>query len=499
MSIDPNGHLKVAIPYDAEGFNEVWRNYTGAGGYFAANNIYSRLVVLDVFETGEIAPDLAETWDILDNGGRYVFHLNPRATWHDGTPVTAHDVVYTYREVIKHRYHGFSWIGDIETISATDDHTVDCVLQAPNAAFLAQLGSFVFSHIIAKHLYEGTDWAVNPHNFNPIGSGPFKFVEWVPGERIELVANHDYWNEGPYVERLTYYVMPDDADALAALERGDVHFAVKGIMCSDYDEWKQKPGCDVLYESGNSIAFLSPNWQQERFQDRRVREAIARLLDRKPIGDAICRFAGTPRHFYLEKVSWAFNPDATAPDYDPARAVVLLDEAGFTPDDHGVRLRARLFSRSLYAHYGIAAELMKAQFAEAGVELTTSSLNPVDWKNMVQDAGDFDLILDSGDIGPDPQLMWSFLVSGAPRNSMRYSNPVVDECFEKGRGAVDRAERGRYYKQLQQALADDVARVPFMQYGEFLPYRTEYIGWSWSDGVRGSVPFWYHGKVRKVS
>src|SRR5690606_2710672 len=140
--------------FDAESFNEVWRNFTGAGGYFAANNIYSRLVVLDVFDTGEIHPDLAQSWDILEDGGRYVFHLNPAARWHDGVPVTAHDVVYTYSEVLKHGYHGLSWLQDIDTITAIGDHTVDCRLKSPNAAFLAQLGSFVFTHIIAKHLYE---------------------------------------------------------------------------------------------------------------------------------------------------------------------------------------------------------------------------------------------------------------------------------------------------------------------------------------------------------
>lgn len=106
MTQKPEGHLKVAIPFDTESFNEVHRNYTGVGGYYAANNIYSRLVVLDVFESGEISPDLAERWDTHDNGGRYVFHLNRAAAWHDGAPVTAEDVVYTYTEVLKHATTG---------------------------------------------------------------------------------------------------------------------------------------------------------------------------------------------------------------------------------------------------------------------------------------------------------------------------------------------------------------------------------------------------------
>jgi peptide/nickel transport system substrate-binding protein len=144
----PQGRLVVAIPYDAESFNEVWRNYTGAGGYFAANNIYSRLVVLDVFESGEISPDLADSWDILDNGQTYVFHLNRDARWHDGVPVTADDVAYTYSEVLAHGYHGLSWLQDIAQVRVLDEHTVECRLKSPNAAFLAQLGAFVFTHIL---------------------------------------------------------------------------------------------------------------------------------------------------------------------------------------------------------------------------------------------------------------------------------------------------------------------------------------------------------------
>jgi peptide/nickel transport system substrate-binding protein len=455
----PEGHIVVAIPYDAESFNEVWRNYTGAGGYFAANNIYSRLVVLDVFERGDIHPDLADRWETPDNGGTWIFHLNRDARWHDGVPVTAHDVVYTYSEVLKHGYHGLSWLQDIDQATALDDHTVECRLKSPNAAFLAQLGAFVFSHILPKHLYEGTDWATNPYNLNPVGSGPFRFGEWVKGERIELVANKEYWREGPYVERITYRIMPDTQEAFAAMERGEVHFCVQDVPCQRVEEFKQKPGIDVMFHPGNSIAFVAFNWQKPEFQDHRVREAIARAIDRGPIAAGVCPLATTPEHYYLPRVDWAFNPDAKAPDFDPARAEQLLDEAGYTKDADGVRMRVNLAYRSLYSHYGVAGRIIAEQLGRVGIQANVESVDPVGWKERFQEQGDFDLLLDSGDIGPDPQLMSSFLASDGPRNTMRYRNEVVDRAFREGRATVDRAERGRHYRELQAALAEDIARV----------------------------------------
>ncbi len=493
-----DGHLVVAVPYDAESFNEVYRNYTGAGGYFAANNIYSRLVVLDVFDRGDIHPDLAERWDVLDGGGRYIFHLNRAARWHDGQPVTAHDVAYTYTEVLRHRYHGLSWLQDIAEARALDDHTVECRLVAPNAAFLAQLGAFVFSHILPKHLYDGTDWATNPHNLNPVGSGPFRFERWVKGERIELVANPDYFGEGPYVERITYRIMPDNDEAFRALTAGDVHFCVQDVPCEQVEEFRSRPGVGVMFHPGNSIAFVAFNWQRPVWQDHRVREAVARAIDRGPIAAGVCSLATAPSHYYLERVDWAFNPDARAPEYDPAAAEQLLDDAGLRRGSDGARLHVGLAYRAIYPHYGVAARIMAKQLAQVGIVAEVEAVDPVAWKARFQDAGEFDLLLDSGDIGPDPQLMASFLASDGPRNTMRYHNDTVDRAFREGRGTVDRAARGAAYRELQSALAADIARVPFLQHGEHLPYRTEFTGWSWSDGVRGTVPFWYHGKVRKA-
>ena len=496
MSDRSRGHLVVALPFDAVEFNEVYRNYTGAGGYFAANNIFSRLVVLDVFDTGEIHPDLARRWDILDDGARYVFHLNQDARWHDGAPVTAHDVVYTYQQVLEHGYHGLSWLQDIREISAIDDHTVDCRLQSPNAAFLAQLGAFVFSHILPRHLYDGTNWEDNPHNLHPVGSGPFRFEQWIPGDRIELVANDGYFGAGPYLDRITYRIMPDRDETFAALESGAVHFAVRDVPCQRIDEWKAKPGVDMMFHPGNAIAFLSFNHRKAPWNDRRVREAIGRLIDRSTIAPKMCPLASAPVHYYHERIGWAFNPDARAPEHDPAGAAKLLDEAGLIPDENGVRLHCRLSNRTVFAHYDVAAEEIAAQLGGAGIQAATESLGPVEWKERVQDAGDFDLIIESGDIGPDPQLMASFLTSDGPRNVSRYVNPAVDDAFQKGRASIGLEERGMHYKRLQAILAEDIARIPLIQHGEHLPFRPEFTGWSWSDDVRGTAPFWRHGAVR---
>lgn len=161
-------------------------------------------------------------------------------------------------------------------------------------------------------------------------------------------------------------------------------------------------------------------------------------------------------------------------------------------------MRVRIASRELYAHYGVTAQVLKGQLAKLGIAVETEALSPVDWQERMRQGGDWDLMLEAGDIGPDPQQMASFLASDGPRNASGYANATVDECFRAGKAATDRQERGEHYKKLQAALAEDIARVPLLQYGEYLPYSTAFTGWSWSEGVRGTVPFWYHGKVRTV-
>jgi peptide/nickel transport system substrate-binding protein len=486
----------VAISHDAQLFNEVYRNYTGAGGYFVANNVYNRLVILDIFGDASIAPDLAECWEALDGGAAYRFQLRRGVRWHDGAPFTSEDVRLTYQTVVEQGYHGAAWLGDIREIATPDPFTVELRLKEPNSGFLAQLGMFVYTHILPAHLYAGTDWATNPTNQRPVGTGPFRFVEWRQGDSILLEANLDYHRGRPAVDSLLYRVMPDRDEALAALARGELDFVTSASSCHDDADLAAKPGVGIMVDPGNAIGYLGFNLRRAPWNDLRVRRALALAVDRDAIQPRVCRYGRSIRHTYLEKVGWAFNPDALLPPRNLAEAEALLDEAGLTRGPEGSRLQGRLVSRAIWSHWGRAAEAVAEQLAPLGIKLQVERLDPVEWHTQIAERHDFDLLVDSGDIGPDPTFLEAILGDEGPRNLVGYVNPEVQALLRRGKAALDHPTRGAAYRQVQTILARDLPRIYLLQHPLHQAYRTEWQGWSWDDSVRGTLPFWSHERVK---
>lgn len=491
------GVLVVAMPYDAEHFNEAYRNYTGGGGYYVANNIFSRLVVLDVFGDAAIAPDLAERWEIRDTGTTYRFHLRRDVRWHDGAPFTATDVTYTYATAIEHGYQAAAWLGDVLDIATRDAHTVDIRLREANAGFLAKLGIFVATHIVPEHLYAGTDWATNPVNRSPVGTGPFRFVEWRRGELVRVAANADHYRGRPAVGEIEFRVIPKIDDALDGVLRGEIDYAMQYAPCERLAELTSAPGVAVAESSGNAIGHLSFNLDRMPWRERGVREAIARAIDSRPIA-AACASATVERHAYLPRVGWAFSAAAEFPAFDPARAAELLDAAGFHPDASGVRLRARLFARDLFRFYADACAEIARQLARVGVELQVERLGTLEWKARVQEGRDFDLVFDGGDIGPDPSFLEPILGSGGRLNLTGYREHALDAALRRGRATDDRSSRAAAYREAQALLVRDLPRLHLVLHGSHLAHRTEWTGWSWTEGIRGTLPFWSLERVRAV-
>lgn len=481
--------LIVAVPYQPTGFNEAYRNYTGGGGYFVANNIFNRLVIIDVHGDGAIRPDLAERWEILDGGRTYRFYLR-EAQWHDGAPLCSEDVRETYLTAIQHGYRAAASLTDVEDVVVIDDKTVDIKLREANAGFLAQLSIFVWTHILPAHIYAGTDWATNPANEQPIGTGPYRFAEWRRGEAVRVVANAGYHNGRPKLDAIEFRVVPDIHDGLAMLQRGDVDFCTQDVPCELLGDGGLPLGFEVNRIRGNALGHLSFNFSRTPWTDHRVRLAIAKLVDRDALARAVCTRARPARHAYMEHIGWAFNQDATYPTHDIAGAVALLDEAGLRPDADGVRLRGRMVCRDLSSYWVKTAQLLADAFANVGIAMKLDSLDPASWKEEISDARDFDIVIDGLGIGPDPVLFEEVLRGDSVLNVGSYLNQHLDDLFRRGKVAQTRHDRAEAYMAAQAVIAEDLPRIHLLLHGHHLGYSDRWRGWSWDPEVRGTLPAW---------
>ncbi|MCX4385958.1 ABC transporter substrate-binding protein [Micromonospora peucetia] len=494
MTID----FVVATPHDAIEFNDVYRNTTASAGYIACNNIYNRVVLNEWYDINPF-PDLATHWEQLDGSRRWRFHLNKAARWQDGTPLTAHDVVYTHLHAKEMGYTGGRFMKDVETIVAVNDHTVDYHLHTANAGFLVLLGNFIFTHILPRHLYEGTDWATNPHNLKPVGSGPFRLAEWIPGEHVIMEAVKNHWGPQPEIDRLILKIVKDRDECVRMVARGEAHYFPQDTLTKDRLHLLDgaTANIELLKDPGPGMALLDFNHGREIWQDKRVREAVAHAVNRAEIAEL-----GDPGvsqawdHYLLGSVEWSFNPDAKAPAHDAERARALLDEAGMKADASGVRARLSLFYMDSFHGHKPLAELIKSQLGAIGFEVNFEGLSSVDWARRIGREHDFDLIIVGGSMAPDPEITAPKYSTGGENNMAQHRNPDVDAAYLAARTAGTLAERGEHYRRLQEIWARDTEWVPLFWYGTYFARSRDFFGWS--DQVGYSVPWWHWGRIRAV-
>lgn len=480
--------LVVAVPNKFAGFNEVYRNYTGGGGYYVANNIFNRLVIVDVYGDGTIRPDLADRWEVLDGGRTYRFHLR-EAHWHDGKPLCADDVRETYLTAIREGYRAAASLTDVQDIIVRGDRTVDIRLHEPNAGFLAQLGIFVWTHILPAHIYAGTDWTTNPANDQPVGTGPYRFTEW-QDNTVRLAANPSYHNGRPRVDAIEFRVVPDVHDALDLLKRGEVDFCTQDVPCEQLAQVAQIDGVEINRIRGNALGHVTFNFNREPWSDRLVRLAVAKLVDRDALANMVCQRASPAPFAYLEHVGWAFNSDARYPNHDSAGAVALLNEAGLQPDAHGVRLRGRLVCRDLSEYWQTTTRYLATVLQAVGIHVAVDILDPIAWNQQVATDRDFDLLVDGLGIGPDPVLFEEVLATSSVLNVGGYENSELDSLFKRGKAEGDRRRRAAHYQKAQSLIAHDLPRIHLLLHGHHHAYRDRWKGWSWDIPVQGSLPAW---------
>ncbi|MEQ8447815.1 MAG: ABC transporter substrate-binding protein [Pelagibacterium sp.] len=495
MTID----FVVATPHDAVHFNDVHRNYTATAGYLVCNNIYNRMVLTEWYNFNGSYPDLATHWEMLDGARRWRFHLNQAARWQDGTPLTAYDVVYTHMHAKKMGYTGAMFLTDVVDIVAVNDHTVDYHLSGPNSGFLVQLGNFIFSHVLPRHLYEGTDWDTNPYNLNPVGSGPFRLVEWEKGKHIILEKVENHWGPQPEIDRLILKIEPDRDECVNMVVRGEADFFPQDTLT--YDRLHLIEGADnveLMRGKGPGMALLDFNHGSPLWQDQRRRDAIAHAINRADVAKVEDPGASAAwDHYLLESVDWAFNPDAKAPGFDAQAAERLLEESGASRDASGSRGTLRLyFMESFYGHRALAA-IVARNLEAIGFAVSYEGLSSVEWSKRIRKDHDFDLIIVGGTMAPDIEITATKYASNGLNNMGLHHNKDADAAYEAARTAVTRQERGAHYRRLQEIWRRDCEFVPLFWYGTYYARSKRFFGWA--DQLDYSIPWWHWGRIRPVS
>ncbi len=326
--------FKIAFPSDVLSLNPF--TAVDLRSIWIINLIYDPLVRVD--PEFNVVPWLAESWEVSDDGKIYTFKLRKNVKWHDGTPFTADDVVFTFTEGIRQETQRFVGLKDIiESVEKVDDYTVRFVLKNPYPFFLIDLATGYY-YIAPKHIageLDLTQW----DNKNPIGTGPFRFVERTVGEFIVLQKNDDFWMVGvPKITRIIMKVIPEAESRFLAIKKGEVDTERYDTAITLVKQAEEDPNLNVVTAPGLWLIYIAFN-TVNHFYDPKVFQAIHYAIDRQEIVEKANGGFGYPVYTVLNRF---WNGDLAAEDivfeYDPDKAAKLLEEAGWVDvDGDGVR------------------------------------------------------------------------------------------------------------------------------------------------------------------
>jgi peptide/nickel transport system substrate-binding protein len=433
--------------------------------------MFNKSVVTSHPVTTEPIPELAESWDISDDGLEYTFNLREDVTWHDGEQFTADDVVFTY-ELHMHEDTGsprFTELSTrIDTVEAVDDYTVQYTLSQPASPFLQQ--SMVY-YIVPEHILGDVEPAdLASHDFSigtegvTIGCGPFIFQEWVSDDHITLVRNEDYYKGAPHIDQWIQRVVPDQTVLAQQIGTGEVDYG--GVQEADYDGLDAQENVNVTTYDTFNFTFYSYQLDEERttlFQEREVRQALLYGLDREGLIQAIRFGIGEVAVGTMPVPSWAYDPDSIDRhyDYDPDRAREMLDEAGWVVGDDGIRERdGERFSFQIFTNAGNEIReqyvaVMQEQWREIGVECTPQTEEWNAFLDRITSTRDYEVFLVGFSWGVEPhqETMWQ---TDGGFNMNGYSNPEVDDLLAQALETTDQDERREIYTEMQNIVLDDL-------------------------------------------
>ncbi len=452
------------------------------------NQIFEGLVKFDG-STTNVVPALAEKWDASADGKVWTFYLHKGVKFHDGTPFNAEAVVKNWDywhntsnplhkaqvdagqtfEYYEGQFGGFDDDSIIAKVEAKDEYTVVFTLKEPQGPFLNNLAMFVFVFWSPTALEKA---GVNSCK-NPVGTGPFKFVEWKADQYVKLEKFADYWDKAHVakVDEVIIRNIKDNSARLNALKAGEIH-GLEGMEPDAIPIVKSDPNLQLILRPPNNTGYVAFNFKVKEFQNVKVRQAFAHAINKKAIVDAFYAGNGLVAKEFIPPSLWGYNDKIVDYEYSTDKAKSLLAEAGFKDGlkeitwEDGTKGALELWympvSRPYFPNPKDIAEAMAADLAKAGIQV---SLKTADWSTYLdmRKNGKLPLYMlgwtgDNGD--PDNFICYFFCKTGdkAAREGF-FPDEEVAKLLNQAAVLIKQEERIPLYQQAEQLVHDRALRL----------------------------------------
>jgi peptide/nickel transport system substrate-binding protein len=423
--------------------------------------------------------ELAESWEISADGKIITFVLKKGIKWHDGHPLTAHDVDFTLRTFldpkVKTAYR--SNYVDIVKAKAIDDVTFKVWYKKPFAPSLEKMGGMP---ILPKHLLKGRDInTTDDFNFRPVGSGPYKFVSWKRAESVILQANPEYFEGRPYLNRVVYRVIPDMSVQFLELQNGGLD--MMGLTPNQYTGEADTKEFNFNYNkykyTANQYTYLGFNMNKKIFKNKNFREAIDISVDKEALVKGVLEGLGSVSTGPYTPRSWAYNPEVKARKFDQLRARELFVAAGYRYAKDGKLLKdGKQVEFTILTNQGNrnreqTATILQSQLKEVGIKV---NIRIIAWSTFLSEFVNkrkFDAVLLGWSLARDPDLysIWHSSKTGEHEfNFVSYKNAEVDKLLVKGRSTFNRDKRQQIYYRVHEIISDELPYI-FLYVPDSLP------------------------------
>lgn len=444
-------------------------------------------------------PSLATAWEVLNEGRSIIFTLREGVKWHDGQDFTAEDVAFslTTLKEVHPRMRGA--LADLEEVVVLEPHKVELKLARP-APHLFRALAAQEAPMIPRHIYEGSEVATNPANAAPIGTGPYRFKEWVSGSHVVLVRNDDYWDAGkPFVDQLIFRVIKDAASAAVAMEtgEGDIVDAV-GLSLTDVERLEKLPNLGTTTDGwayAPTVLLAEFNFDNPVLANHKVRQAIAHAVNLEDLIEVAW-------YGRANIVTGPIPPDfpdlyANMPvhAYDPQLSAKLLDEAGYPVGANGKRFKVMIDAVPYGTGPRRSAVVLQQALEDVGIEVELRDQDFASYTKRVYTDRAFDICINSISTGADPMLglyrifhTSQFKVGVPFSNGAHYSNPAVDAALDSARVETDEGERAGFFKEFARLVHEDLPSLTLASQIKTTIYNARVqdhtLG---ADGIRSSL------------